>query len=138
MNQLTFLKHKLKPKFWYIQIAGSANTQYNLNVKMNGSIHSIIGMNAFVAGVGPNNTSLGALGALDDYFLTLIGLNGENIFARMRLDLLVGQVSGTGGARSNNRFFPCNIDARRVDLPNSYIQNPGAASNAFMFGFLYI
>ena len=138
MEQLAFVNQGVKPKYWYIQIAASATNRYNINIKLLTEINFIIGIRAYNDGIGPNNTALIATGILDDYFLNLVAKNSANIFDRMRLDVLSGGDLGGSDVKFANPFFPVNIKGADVDLQNSYITNPGAASNALMFGFLYI
>lgn len=138
MDQLAYYKAKIKPKYWFVQITANAASQYNIRTKMMGEINNIIGICSYHTGLGPNNVTLIGAGDLSLYFVTLIQKNGENIFQKMRLDLIAMQTVASAGARTGNRFFPCNIKAKDVDLPNSFINNPGAASNSLMLGFKYI
>ena len=138
MDQLTFALAGVKPKYWYIQIAANATVRYTINNKLLTEINYIIGIRAYSAGIGPNNTGLVTQANLDDYFLNLVSKNSANIFDRMRLDVIGGRTVGANASVPPNRFFPVNIKGSEMDLQNSYISNPGLASNALMFGFLYI
>lgn len=138
MDQLTFVKAGLKPKYWYIQIAANSTRQYTINIKLLTEINFIIGITSYLSGIGPNNTSIINDVDIKNYFLTLKAKNSEDVFSNMRFDIFSTPAIVSGDENPANRFFPVNIKGMNIDLQNSYISNPGAASNALMLGFLYI
>ena len=137
MDQLHYYKNNVSPKYWNLQIAANAAVKYEIGIPFPSYIKKIIGICAFTAGVNMDNTAVMPGAQADEYFLSLKRQGGFP-YQEIRLDVLTFDINDEVNADTENIFMPMNMDASDIDLQSSFILNPGAASNALMFGFLYI
>ena len=137
MNQLEYYNRKVFPKYWHLQIGANAAVKFNIGVPFPGYVKKVIGICCYAAGVNTANTAVMAVAQADEYFISLKRQGGFP-FQELRLDMLLFDQNGSAAASSDNIFFPVNFDNEDVDLQSSFILNPGAVSNALMFGFLYL